>query len=78
MWIKRAFDSEWWAAEQSLKRLQRKLETLPGWRESLAWEVVEHILIELDQGMFDALESPHMPKDFRHWRDKYSTRDDLL
>jgi len=62
---------ELWAAEQALYRLQRKLASLPGWRESLAWEAVERALQELGEGMWDAFCLPYMPRDFKHWREKY-------
>jgi hypothetical protein len=63
--------NEYWAAEQALLHLQRKLATLPEWRDSLAWEAVERTLEVLRQGWFDAYEIPTMPKDFVHWREKY-------
>ena len=65
---------ELWAAEQALVRLRNKLATLPGWRASLAWEAAEDALDVLGRGMFDASELPAMPKNFRHWRDKYSDK----
>ena len=67
------FDKELWAAEQALDRLRRKLETLEGWRESLAWEAVERASEELGQGMWEAIVLPYMPPGFKHWRDKYVT-----
>jgi len=70
-------EREFWAAEQALCRLQRKLAALPGWRESLAWEAVERALGELYDGMWDASCLPHMPSDFKHWREKYTTDDPL-
>jgi hypothetical protein len=63
---------ELWAAEQALLRLQRKLETLPGWRASMAWEAVESAINELmGQGMWDAHHAQSMPRGFKHWREKY-------
>jgi hypothetical protein len=70
-----AIKNEHWAAKQALLRLQRKLATLPGWRDSLAWEVVEHTLCVLDEGLFDAYYYPEMPKGFVHWREKYADED---
>jgi hypothetical protein len=68
----KAIEKEYWAAKQALFRLQRKLETLPGWRDSLAWEAVGRTLDELEEGLFDAYCYPDMPKNFVHWREKYS------
>jgi hypothetical protein len=68
----KAIEKEYWAAKEALYRLQRKLETLPGWRDSLAWEAVERALDELNNGLFDAYCYPSMPKGFVHWREKYS------
>jgi len=65
------FEKELWAARQALLRLQRKMETLPGWRDSLAWEAVEDASYVLENGLFEAYCYPHMPKDSKHWRDKY-------
>jgi hypothetical protein len=67
----KAIEKEHWTAKQALYRLQRKLETLPGWRDSLPWEAVERALDELNGGLFDAYYST-MPKNFVHWREKYS------
>ena len=72
-------ERELWAAEQALDRLQRKLASLPGWRASLAWEQVALAKEELSgQHMFEIRHLPSMPKDFKHWRDKYSHRDEIL
>jgi hypothetical protein len=64
-------EREFWAAEQALMRLIRKLETLPGWRASLtrdaAWEAAAALR---DQAMWEAFHLPFMPSDFRHWRDR--------
>ena len=46
------------------------------WRESLAWEAVERALEELHEGLWDAFCLPHMPPDFKHWREEYT--DDIL
>jgi hypothetical protein len=70
---------EFWAAEQALERLQRKLATLKGWRASLAWEAAEKANVVLGQAIWNALHLPYMPPNFRHWRDKYITNaDDVL
>jgi len=66
-----AIEREAWAAREALLRLQRKLATLPGWRDSLAWETVEAAICELDFGLFEAYHYPDMPKNFVHWREKY-------
>jgi hypothetical protein len=74
-----ACEQEFWAAEQALDRLQRKLASLPGWRASLAWEQVGRAKEELSgQQMFEIWHLPSMPKDFTHWRDKYSHGDEIL
>jgi hypothetical protein len=70
-------ERELWAARQALDRLQRKLATLPGWRDSLAWETVERISWELDRGLFDAYSCSRMPQPFVHWRDKYCKDEDF-
>lgn len=68
-------DQEYKDAEAALSRLQEKLATLPGWRDSLAWEVVERCREELGHGWFDAYCYHSKPAAFRHWREKYSDGD---
>jgi hypothetical protein len=71
------FERELWAARQAVARLQRKLATLRGWRASLAWEAAEQALHALfSMLMWQALNYPYMPPNFRHWRDKRT--DDVL
>ena len=65
-------DKELWAARQALYRLQRKLETLPSWRDSLAWEAVQEALNALGVGVCVAYSIDSMPEDFKHWREKYA------
>jgi hypothetical protein len=60
------------SARRALKRLQDKLETIEGWRASVAWETVEDVMALLDQGIMDAIRHPQCPPNFRHWREKYS------
>jgi hypothetical protein len=61
-------EREFWAAEQALMRLIRKLEALPGWRASLArdgaWEALSN------NTMWEAFHLPYMPPNFQHWRDR--------
>jgi hypothetical protein len=62
---------EFWAAEQALARLIRKLETLRGWRASLARDAAWEALGTLyDQAMWEAFHLPYMPANFKHWRDR--------
>jgi hypothetical protein len=37
----------------------------------MAWEVVQEVRLVLGMGMFATLETPFMPANFRHWREKY-------
>jgi hypothetical protein len=67
-----AIRAEYIAVENALKDLQEKLATLDGWRHSLAWETVERTNETLALGLQHAFEYPRKPKDFRHWREKYS------
>jgi hypothetical protein len=64
-------EREFWAAKQALRRLIRKLETLPGWRASMArdaaWEALGAMY---DYPMWEAFHLPYMPSNFRHWRDR--------
>jgi hypothetical protein len=67
----REYQREFWAAEQALARLIRKLETLRGWRASLARDAAWEALGTLyDQAMWEAFHLPYMPANFKHWRDR--------
>jgi hypothetical protein len=41
------------------------------WRASLTWEAVERAHQAFSEQLFDALERPDKPEDYRHWREKY-------
>ena len=67
----RSCEREFWAAEQHVLRLMRKLATLKGWRASLAYEAADNAYDALrGQAMWEAFNLPGTPKDFKHWRDR--------
>jgi hypothetical protein len=42
------------------------------WRSSLAWEAIEEASSELSFHIWEAVHIPDRPRNFRHWRKKYS------
>jgi hypothetical protein len=53
------------AAERALSQLRRKLETMTGWRATMALGTVERTRLTLDQGMGAARDLSAPPRNFK-------------
>jgi len=69
----KVWEEQFSVAQRALAELQETFarSSREDWRASLAWEAVERAQDVLGQGLFNAIETPCRPPNFKHWKEKY-------